>query len=220
VDPAVTGTVQSLPTRFPIFPLRGALLLPGGNLPLNIFEPRYLHMIRDAMRTDRIIGMIQPRGGDEGNEAPPIYGTGCAGRITNFSETPDGRFLITLTGLMRFDVAQELPAATPYRQVAASFERWLGDLQPDLPTDTIKEDLLRVLEGYFKQQGIEADWTAIRKAPIAALVTSLAMICPFDPAEKQALLEASSMGQQAELLVALMQMDALGSVAGESGLPN
>jgi uncharacterized protein len=210
---------ESLPTRFPIFPLRGALLLPGGNLPLNVFEPRYLQMVRDAMQTDRVIGMIQPVH-DEGRAGrPEIFGVGCAGRISNFSETEDGRILITLSGAMRFDVAEELAVTTPYRQVVADFERWRGDIDPAAPTDDARETLLQVLEGFFKRHGIEADWSAIRKAPIIALVTSLAMICPFAASEKQALLEAPSVEKQAQLLAALMEMD---SRAGpvEPGLPN
>ncbi|HRY23210.1 MAG: LON peptidase substrate-binding domain-containing protein [Geminicoccaceae bacterium] len=202
--------LESLPGRFPIFPLPGAVLLPGGNLPLNIFEPRYLQMVRDAMQTDKVIGMIQPRGQAGGGEAaegqPPIYGTGCAGRISSFRETEDGRFLITLTGIARFDVAEELAVTTPYRQVVAAFDRWHDDLQPEPPPDALRGDLLTALKGYFERQQIEADWETIKDAPLAGLVTSLVMICPFEPNEKQALLEAANLNAQAELLIALMCM--------------
>ncbi|MEZ5862587.1 MAG: LON peptidase substrate-binding domain-containing protein [Geminicoccaceae bacterium] len=202
--------LESLPGRFPIFPLPGAVLLPGGNLPLNIFEPRYLQMVRDAMQTDKVIGMIQPKGQAAGAEAaegqPPIYGTGCAGRISSFRETEDGRFLITLTGIARFDVAEELAVTTPYRQVVAAFDRWHGDLRPVPPPDTLRGDLLAALKGYFERQQIEADWETIKDAPLAGLVTSLVMICPFEPNEKQALLEAANLNAQAELLIALMSM--------------
>lgn len=212
--------LESLPGRFPIFPLPGAVLLPGGNLPLNIFEPRYLQMVRDAMQTDKVIGMIQPRvpagsGEARGSEArapaesevaPPIYGTGCAGRISSFRETEDGRFLITLTGIARFDVAEELEVATPYRQVVAAFDRWHKDLQPEPPPDTLRGDLMAALKDYFESQQIEADWDTIKGAPLAGLVTSLVMICPFEPNEKQALLEAENLNAQAELLIALMCM--------------
>jgi Lon protease-like protein len=205
---------ESLPHRFPIFPLRGALLLPGGNLPLNIFEPRYLQMVRDAMRTDRVIGMVQPcRDGDPAAK-PEIFKTGCAGRITNFSETQDGRFLITLTGASRFDIAQELAVATPYRQVMADFARWRGDLQPETPPPDLKVDLLGILRSYFERHGIEADWSALESAPVAGLVTSLSMICPFEPNEKQALLEARDVARQGRLLIALMQMEAMSDAAG------
>ena len=193
------------------------MLLPGGNLPLNIFEPRYLQMVRDAMRTDRVIGMIQPRGEPaEGGSAPELYRTGCAGRITNFSETDDGRFLITLTGVCRFDVADELEVATPYRQVQADFGRWREDLQPTPPPGELKTRLAKVLRVYFDRHGIEADWSAIESAPLAGLVTSLCMICPFEPEEKQALLEAGDSGRQARLLIALMEMEALAEPSGSS----
>jgi hypothetical protein len=210
---------SSLPSRFPIFPLRGALLLPGGNLPLNIFEPRYLQMVRDAMQTDRVVGMIQPKPEAEqaGGPVPPaLYRTGCAGRITNFSETDDGRFLITLTGVCRFDVGEELEVGTLYRQVTGDFARWRGDLQPAPPPAELKVALLPVLRTYFERHGIEADWDAIEAAPLAGLVTSLCMICPFGPEEKQALLEAADLGRQARLLVALMQMEALAEPGGSS----
>lgn len=203
---------RSLPERFPIFPLRGALLLPNGNLPLNIFEPRYLAMIRDAMQTDRVIGMVQPRRDDD-HRTPEIYGTGCVGRITNMQETPDGRYLITLTGVCRFDVAEELEVETLYRQVVGDYRRWRQDLQPDPPPAAMKSDLVDVLRIYFDKHGIEADWKALEQAPLAGLVTSLAMICPFEPSEKQALLEATDLTRQTKLLLALMQMDCLGEAA-------
>jgi Lon protease-like protein len=207
---------SSLPSRFPIFPLRGALLLPGGNLPLNIFEPRYLQMVRDAIQTDHVIGMIQPKPEAEVGSLPPLYRTGCAGRITNFSETDDGRFLITLTGICRFDVAEEHEVETLYRQVTGDFGRWRCDLQPEPPPAELKAGLLPVLRTYFDRHGIEADWNAIEAAPLAGLVTSLCMICPFEPEEKQALLEAVDLGRQARLLVALMQMEAMAEPGGSS----
>ncbi len=208
---------ESLPTRFPIFPLRGCLLLPNGNLPLNIFEPRYLAMVRDAMQTDQVIGMVQPRKEEDTDPAPAVFQTGCAGRISNFNETPDGRYLITLTGVCRFDIAEELEVPTAYRQVVASFARWRGDLQPEPAPESLKGQLLHALEAYFRHQHIEADWQALKSAPLDALVTSLAMICPFAAEEKQALLEAPAMADRAQLLAALMEMEALAEGAGESG---
>jgi uncharacterized protein len=198
---------SSLPSRFPVFPLRGAMLLPRGNLPLNIFEPRYLQMVRDAMQTDRVIGMIQPKAEGGEGAGPELYRTGCVGRITNFSETGDGRFLITLTGVCRFDVAEELEVPTLYRQVVGDFARWRQDLQPPPPPAELKSSLTAVLKAYFERHGIEADWDAIEGAPLAGLVTSLCMICPFEPEEKQALLEAGDSGRQARLLIALMEME-------------
>lgn len=205
----MTGAAEALPHRFPVFPLRGALLLPGGNLPLNIFEPRYLAMVRDAMQTDRVIGMLQPRHDtSQPGLEPEIFKVGCVGRVSGFSETPDGRYLITLAGVCRFDVVEEIETDTPYRQVLGSFDRWRHDLQPEPPPDAMKPPLLGALEGYFQHHGIEAEWASLRSAPLTALVTSLSMICPFDPCEKQALLEARDLTRQAELLTALMQMDA------------
>jgi Lon protease-like protein len=206
----------SLPSRYPVFPLRGALLLPGGNLPLNIFEPRYLQMVRDAMQTDRVIAMVQPKAEDDASPAPELYRTGCVGRITSFEETGDGRFLITLTGLCRFDIAAELDVPTPYRQVEGDFGRWRQDMQPAPPPAGLKPDLVTVLKAYFDRHGIEADWDAIDAAPLAGLVTSLCMICPFEAEEKQALLEAPDQGRQTKLLIALMQMEALAEPGGST----
>jgi Lon protease-like protein len=206
-EPGLSG---ALPIRFPIFPLPGAILLPGGNLPLNIFEPRYLQMTRDAMRTDQVIGMIQPT--DSASPGgPAIYPIGCVGRITSFAETDDGRYLITLTGVCRFEVVEELAVDTPYRQVVASFERWQCDLEPPTPSDSLRPPLVGALRGYFEVYEISADWRQVQSAPLAGLVTSLAMICPFEPCEKQALLEAADPEQRAKVLIALLQMGACGA---------
>jgi uncharacterized protein len=205
----VSDLSGGIPTRFPIFPLPGAILLPGGNLPLNIFEPRYLQMTRDAMRTDRVIGMMQPCD-DTLGERPDVYQVGCAGRITSFAETEDGRYLITLTGLCRYDILEELPVTTPYRQVIASFDRWKSDLEQPSPSDSVRPTLTTALRAYFDVKDISADWAQIEAAPLAGLITSLAMICPFEPCEKQALLEADGAEERAEVLIALLQMGALG----------
>lgn len=206
--PGQPGLCGGLPTRFPIFPLPGAILLPSGNLPLNIFEPRYLQMTRDAMRTDRVIGMVQPNGG--GTDCPELFAVGCVGRITSFTETEDGRYLITLTGVCRYDVVEELRVSTPYRQVSASFERWQMDLEPPPPSDQLRPQLLDALHGYFEVHDISCDWGQIQAAPLGGLITSLAMICPFEPCEKQALLEAVDPEQRCQVLTALLQMGALG----------
>jgi Lon protease-like protein len=166
-------------------------------------------MTRDAMRTDRVIGMIQPTGG--GTEVADLYPIGCAGRITSFSETEDGRYLITLTGICRFEVVEELAVDTPYRQVVASFERWQCDLEPPTPSDSLRPPLVGALRGYFEVYEISADWRQVQSAPLAGLVTSLAMICPFEPCEKQALLEAADPEQRAKVLIALLQMGACGA---------
>jgi len=197
---------DTLPQRLPIFPLRGALLLPGGNLPLNMFEPRYLQLTRDAMQTDRVIGMIQPRETSLDEDPSRIYETGCAGRITSFEETQDGRYLITLTGVSRFTVLEELVTVTPYRQVLASFDQFGADLDP-APADARKRPaLLQAMRSYFERQRIEIEWHAVDQAPFDGLVTSLAMICPFTPSEKQALLEAADQNARLDTLIALMRM--------------
>lgn len=198
-------TFADLPRVVPIFPLPGALLLPGGRLPLNIFEPRYLAMVRDALTARRVIGMIQPRedAGDIG--AAVTYTTGCAGRITSFAETEDGRYLITLTGLIRFDIERELPAASGYRRVIADFTRFRRDLEAD--TSAVdRQRLLDTLTSYLAAEGIEGDWSAIEETADEPLITSLAMICPFGPPEKQALLEAMTLDERAETMATIMEM--------------
>jgi hypothetical protein len=205
-EPKLSG---GLPTRFPIFPLPGAILLPNGNLPLNIFEPCYLHMTRDAMRTDRVIGMIQPRL-PAASRRPSLFPVGCVGRITSFTETDDGRYLITLTGVCRYDVVEELSVGTPYRQVVASFDRWQCDLEPPTPPDSLRPPLLDALRRYFDVYEISCDWNQIEAAPLGGLTTSLAMICPFEACEKQALLEAADHEQRCRILTSLLQMGALG----------
>ena len=195
---------------FPIFPLSGAILLPGGNLPLNIFEPRYLQMTKDAMRGDKVIGMIQPNpaaaGIDGENE---LYPVGCAGEITNFETTEDGRNLITLTGLCRFEIAEELTVATPYRQVIADFHPWQGDLETQAAPTSIRPQLVEALRSYFAVHDISVDWGQIERAPLEGLLTSLAMICPFEPSEKQALLETGDAADLGKTLVALLRMGTL-----------
>lgn len=205
-EPGLCG----LPTRFPVFPLAGAILLPGGNLPLNVFEQHYLEMTRDAMRTDRVIGMVQPH--NERRDRPPdLYPIGCAGRITSFAETDDGRYLITLTGVCRFDIVEELQVGKPYRQVLGTFERWQADLEQASPSGGLRPALLNALRTYFDVYEITADWSQIESAPLGGLITSLAMICPFEPSEKQALLEAPDPDQRGRVLIALMEMSACGA---------
>jgi hypothetical protein len=208
---------EELPRVVPIFPLPGVLLLPGGRLPLNIFEPRYLAMVRDALAGERAIGMIQPREEATDAGAAKVYETGCLGRITAFSETDDGRYLITLTGLIRFDVARELPPLEGYRRVTTDYHRFRRDLEggAEAGTEAGAEpeagaiDRARLLETvgcYFEAQGIEGDWKAIEEAGDAALVTWLAMLCPFAGPEKQALLEAMSLAERASAMTAIMEM--------------
>lgn len=228
--------LDDLPQVLPVFPLPGVLLLPGGRLPLNVFEPRYVNMVRDALAGSRLIGMIQPVLGDDGEEprelvedavmdeglpgaeiaasgedpgAAPLYRTGCAGRIVSFSETDDGRYLITLRGVVRFAVAQELDPVDGYRRVRAGYAPYADDLMQQHALFD-RDRLVAALGEYFDQHGIEADWDAIREASNERLVTSLAMVCPFSSAEKQALLEAPDASQRAETMTTILEMAAFG----------
>ena len=206
----------ALPDILPIFPLTGVLLLPRGQLPLNIFEPRYLAMTRDAMDGERLIGMVQPSDPPIREMNPAVYPTGCAGRITNFSETEDGRFLITLTGVSRFRIKEELPLLSGYRRVTADWQ----DFAADRDADAAGFDRSRLTQGlrtFFQQRQVEANWEAIDKAPGETLVTSIAMMCPFAPNEKQALLEAPTLGERALLLTALIEMTATAPIPDTGG---
>jgi len=217
----VVVTFDELPKTLPVFPLPGALLLPRGKLPLNIFEPRYLAMVRDALAGDQFIGMIQPRGiAEEGTEPVPedasLYGTGCVGRIASFSETEDGRMLITLAGVCRFDVVREIEGRAGYRRVSAAYARYAGDFEPAEARVPGRERLLDALRAYFAREGVAADWTVVTSSGDEPLVTALAMICPFGPEEKQALLEAPTIGRRTELLAALIEMAAMAGVEGNA----
>ena len=196
----------ALPVILPIFPLTGVLLLPRGRLPLNIFEPRYLAMTRDALAGERLIGMVQPSDPAASGSNPPVYPTGCAGRITSFSETDDGRFLITLTGTSRFRIREELPMLEGYRRVVPDWHEFARDLGNEEEPGFDRERLLRGLKGYFQQHQISADWDAITSVSGDRLVSSIAMIGPFDPSEKQALLEAPDLAERARLLTAIVEM--------------
>ncbi|SUE62855.1 LON peptidase substrate-binding domain-containing protein [Roseomonas gilardii] len=221
--PAFHPRPDSLPEEIAVFPLTGALLLPQGRLPLNIFEPRYLALVQDSLCHGRLFGMIQPDPAAAKASPSVLYGTGCLGRVSSFSETEDGRLLITLTGLLRFQVRQELPLHPDgYRRVRADYRPWLADLDSggaEPPID--RPALMSALRPYFQARRIEANWEAIEKLPDPMLVTTLAMVCPFDPREKQALLEAPTPEDRARTLVALLQMDAFGGPdAPPSGRPS
>ena len=210
MDPFQPGPEQ-LPAEIAIFPLSGALLLPGGKLPLNIFEPRYMAMTLDSLASGRMFGMIQgyptqPRG----ERGSTVYQVGCLGRLSSFSETEDGRLLITLTGVTRFRVAEEIEMRRGYRRVRADYSAYADDLEPDAPEDVAREAVLEALRPYFTVKGIEANWDAIEEMAGPALVTTLAMVCPFGVPEKQALLEAPTLKDRAESLIALLRMAAHG----------
>jgi Lon protease-like protein len=198
-----------LPAVIPIFPLDAALLLPHGELPLNIFEPRYLNMIDDALAGERLIGMVQTRSG-LGGFGPNLARVGCVGRLTSFSETVDERYLITLTGLCRFTVAEELSVQSPYRQVRAEYAAFGGDLRPLADDDGFDRlRFLAALKAYLDRRGLAMeDWESPKSAAAESLVNGLAMVLPFTPGEKQALLEAPSLSERREALIALMEIDA------------
>ncbi|MDP6351944.1 MAG: LON peptidase substrate-binding domain-containing protein [Alphaproteobacteria bacterium] len=207
-------TIAQLPEAIPIFPLAGVLLLPGGQLPLNIFEPRYLAMTRDALASDWMIGMVQPVAPEEASDRVEVYRIGCAGRITSLSETDDGRYLISLSGLCRFEIADEPASRKGYRRVIADWSRFTDDLATAERGALDRDRLLSALRNYFESHHIWVDWKALENAPGDQLVTSLAMACPFAPREKQALLESPSPGARAELMISLLAMSVLDRADG------
>ena len=207
---------DELPASLAIFPLTGVLLLPRGRLPLNIFEPRYLAMTEDALKAERLIGMVQPQDGQGDAGEPPVYRTGCAGRMTSFSETDDGRYLITLSGLARFDIARELPRDRLYRRVVPDWQPYRGDLAPETAAID-RARLLKPLKPFLERHGVIADWPAVEATPDERLVTTIAMVAPFRPSEKQALLEARTLAERARLLTALVEMSVHGVAEGAEG---
>jgi Lon protease-like protein len=201
-------TAEDLPKTVPVFPLSGALLLPSGQLPLNIFEPRYLAMIDAAMSGDRLIGMIQPTfDAPESATAPALCKIGCLGRIVQFSETGDGRYAILLSGVSRFRVLDELATLTPYRQVRFSIENFSDLEEPRTGEDDVdRSALLRTFRDYLKANDLDADWDSVNRASNAGLVTALSMMSPWGPPEKQALLEAPDHATRAKTLIAITEM--------------
>ena len=196
-----------LPHSLPLFPLGGALLLPRGSLPLNVFEPRYLEMVDYALQGDRLIGMIQPTESEELSLKPKLSAVGCAGKIVSFQETPDNRYLITLAGICRFRLTGEMATTTPWRAATCDFAPFASDLA-QLPDEEFPRDrLLAALKSYLSSRDMKADWNSVLTAPAEALVNALSMMCPFDTAEKQALLEAQGFQDRAATLLALLEMD-------------
>ena len=209
-----------LPDTFAVFPLSGALLLPKGKLPLNIFEPRYLAMTEDALAAGRLFGMIQPDpAAPRHTHGPGLHRVGCLGRISSFSETDDGRYLITLSGVSRFRIVEELEMRRGYRRVRAELAPYAADLETAEPSPTPlpRAPLLRALRNYFRTRGYSANWDAIERMADAALVATLAMACPFTPTEKQALLEAPTETERATALLALLEIDT--HAAGAAAAP-
>ncbi|HEX4767111.1 MAG TPA: LON peptidase substrate-binding domain-containing protein [Lichenihabitans sp.] len=198
-----------LPDVIPVFPLNGALLLPRGQLPLNIFEPRYMVMIDDAIRAERIVGMVQlSAGASEAAARPALYTMGCAGRITSFEESGDGRYLVTLTGVARYRIAEELSAITPYRQCRVDFSPFVRDFDEEAERDEVDRDgVIRALRQFAETHRLSVDWEGIDAAPSDLLVNALAMMSPFGAKEKQALLEAPDLKTRADVLIAIAEMD-------------
>lgn len=202
-----------LPEIIPVFPLQGCILLPRSTLPLNIFEPRYLEMLDDILAGERLMGIIQPLTHSEEEESPqnndtPLRQTGCVGRLTAFSETEDGRVLITLAGISRFKIVTERPTEKPYRSVQVSYEPYAEDFIRGHGQEAVDwQRLLEVLKTYLAARQMTADWHSIERSPAELLVNTLSMISPYGPEEKQALLEARSLKERSEVLMALAQME-------------
>lgn len=209
---------DELPALIPLFPLDGALLLPRCQLPLNIFEPRYLAMVDDALKGERLIGMVQPDPDANTTAVPTLAGVGCVGRITEIAESGDGRYLMNLTGIARFRIVRELGAVTAYRQAQVDYS-FADDFVPNTGADAVdRKGLLRTFADYLKAKNLEADWESVNQAPNEALVNGLSMMAPFGPREKQALLEAPNLRTRAEILVAVTEM-ALARTTGEGEGP-
>jgi uncharacterized protein len=215
-------TAADLPQRIALFPLRGAILLPRATLPLNIFEPRYLQMVDEVMSAARVIGMVQPEGSSE-EESPvgrtvPLRRIGCAGRVTGYQELDDGRLLITLAGIARFTLKDEAPLAKPYRVASVAYDDFLGDLEiGGGEADVDREGFLKALKTYLEARNLKADWSAVSKSSTETLVNSLAIVSPYGPEEKQALLEAPTLKARAEMLVALAEMELAAAGVGGTG---
>jgi uncharacterized protein len=213
---------SDLPPRIPLFPLRGAILLPRATLPLNVFEPRYLAMVDDVMSGSRVIGIVQPSTTDDAGESPEnkdaaLRQVGCAGRVTAYQELDDGRLLITITGVARYSIVDEAVTAGPYRVATVSYDRFASDFDIGRGEEQVdRTNLVRVLRAYLEQNRLKADWTAIERAPSEYLINALCVMSPYGPEEKQALLEAEDLKRRAEVLIALAEME-LASTGGPGG---
>ena len=226
---------EDLPETLPVFPLSGALLLPWGRLPLNIFEPRYLNLVLDSLKNGRVFGMVQPdydkveRDKHDKHEPdskvtslhaePPVYHVGCAGRISSFEETDDGRLLITLRGLARFRIHSEVEGLKGYRRMHVTYDAFKEDMEPLEKFNLDRDAMMERLKPYLEAQGMRINIDAIKGLSETTLVTSLCMICPFDPREKQALLEAPSIETRAETLLALLRMGVFEASGKPEGPP-
>ncbi len=196
------------PETIPLFPLAGALLLPRGQLPLNIFEPRYMAMIDAALAGHRLIGMIQPDAEKESAPVPSLYGVGCVGRITQIAETGDGRYHLQLTGVSRFRLVEELSVTTPFRQARVDYAPFAIDFEARAGEEAVdRAGLIAALRSFARANELRIDWKSVNEAPNEALVNALAMMSPFGPREKQALLEAMTLKERAEVMVAITEIE-------------
>lgn len=216
-DSTFTTTYDDLPTTLPVFPLSGALLLPRARLPLNVFEPRYVAMIDDALGAGRLIGMIQPQQENATGKNPPLFDVGCVGRIVSFGETDDNRYLIALQGIARFQVKEELPTTRGYRRIVPDWEKYAADATEteETASNFSREKLITTLRPYFKVNSIMANWETIDELTPEKLVTAVATACPFAATEKQALLEAPSLDARFDLLITMLQMATRSGAANE-----
>ncbi len=208
------SALTELPDDIPLFPLAGALLLPRADLPLNIFEPRYLEMIETAMAGNRMIGMIQPVAGDESTK-PALVKIGCAGRITSYAETPEDRILISLTGICRFELTEELDVVTPYRRARVSYANFASDLISENGARAVNRDaLITAFRQYLEANNMSANWDEVEQISTEALVNTLSQLAPYPAPEKQALLEAGDLRTRADMLIALTELS-LSRAAGQ-----
>lgn len=206
---------ERLPTELPIFPLANAIVMPGCQLPLNVFEPRYLNLVFDALGQERLIGMVQPDA-PEGDGEEPVYKTGTAGRIISFNETQDGRLLIVLSGVCRFDIREELPALRGYRRVVPDWSRFRSDF--DLPAENShpsRVQLMGLLREYFQRKGFETNWSNLEQVPVALLVNVLTGQLPFNAPERQALVETVTPDERIDKLIHLLEFDVIGFALGD-----
>lgn len=195
-----------LPTTIPVFPLSGAVVFPRAQLPLHIFEPRYLAMVKDVLAGERTIGMVQPRDDTAGQLEPPVYHVGCAGRLTSFQELDNGRNLVTLTGLCRFEIEDELDRMTPYRLFQVRYDNYAQDMATGGDDGIDRDALLEAVRKYIENQELQSDWESIEKADNETLINALSMLTPFLPKEKQALVEARDLASRAAILMTLLEM--------------
>lgn len=212
------NSIEELPNPLPLFPLTGVLLLPRGQLPLNVFEPRYLALVDSVMSGGRMIGMIQPAESEEKALTPKLSAVGCAGRVTSYRETDDGRYLVTLSGVCRFRVKNELATQAPFRAVTPDYAPFAGDLITNDESDFPRERVVDALKDYLSRRDLKADWRSVMTAPPETLVNALAMLCPFEPAEKQALLEADDWHARVATLVALLEMAGVPTPSGGTSI--